>query len=160
MDWETRLLELWSRIDELPEREFHERIESIVSELPAGSAIADFERAAAQDSTGHPVEAEPLYRAALAAGLTGERRRRAVIQLASTVRNLGRPLESIAMLEPELTAESSDLDDAVRCVLALAYSAVGRDREGLALVLEALSPHLPRYQRSMGNYARALVAPE
>jgi hypothetical protein len=33
--------------------------------------LADFERAAAQDSTGHPVEAEPLYRAALAAGLTG-----------------------------------------------------------------------------------------
>jgi len=47
----------------------------------------------------------------------------------------------------------------VRCVLALAYSSVGRHRDGLALVLEALAQHLPRYQRSMGNYARALVSP-
>jgi hypothetical protein len=27
-------------------------------------------------------------------------------------------------------------------------------------VLGALAPHLPRYQRSMANYARALVEPE
>jgi hypothetical protein len=81
-----------------------------------------------------------------------------VIQLASTLRNLDRPLESIELLEPELTGETSNLDDAVRCTLALAYSSVGRDREGLALVIEALAQHLPRYQRSMGNYARALVS--
>ena len=158
MDWETRMLELWSSLDSLPEAEFHDRMDHLLLELPADSPIADFERAAAQDSTGHPVEAEPLYRAALAAGLTGERRRRAVIQLASTLRNLDRPLESIELLEPELTGETSNLDDAVRCTLALAYSSVGRDREGLALVIEALAQHLPRYQRSMGNYARALVS--
>jgi hypothetical protein len=52
------------------------------------------------------------------------------------------------------------LDDAVRAVLALCLSSLGRDREGLALVLGALAPHLPRYQRSMGYYARLLVEPE
>jgi hypothetical protein len=157
MDWQTRLASLWAQIDELAEPDFHDRMTQLTGELPAGSAVADFERAAAQDSTGHPDAAVPLYRTALATGLEGERRRRAVIQLASSLRNLGRPEESIVLLEAELDAESSNLDDAVRAVLALSYSAVGRDRDGLALVLEALSAHLPRYQRSMGNYAKALV---
>jgi hypothetical protein len=39
----------------------------------------------------------PLYWQALETGLTGERRRRAVIQLASSLRNLGRPAESVAL---------------------------------------------------------------
>jgi tetratricopeptide repeat protein len=52
------------------------------------------------------------------------------------------------------------LDDAVRATLALCLADLGREREGLALVLGALAPHLPRYQRSMANYARLLVEPE
>jgi Tetratrico peptide repeat len=32
-----------------------------------------------------------------------------------------------------------------------------REREGLAIALAALAPHLPRYQRSLANYARELV---
>jgi tetratricopeptide (TPR) repeat protein len=158
MDWETRLTELWAELDDLPEVEFHDRTRQLAAEFPAGHAISTFELASAQDSTGHPDEAVPLYRAALAAGLVGTRRRRAVIQLASSLRNLGEVEESIAMLEAELTRESTDLDDAVRAVLALGYASTGRDREGLALVLEALAAHLPRYQRSMANYARALVS--
>jgi len=49
------------------------------------------------------------------------------------------------------------LDDAVRGFLALALVGVGREREAAAIAIEALAPHLPRYQRSMGNYARALL---
>ena len=49
------------------------------------------------------------------------------------------------------------LDDAVRGFLALALVVVGREREAAAIAIEALAPHLPRYQRSMGNYARALL---
>lgn len=41
--------------------------------------------------------------------------------------------------------------------LALALVDVGREREAVALALGALAPHLARYQRSMGNYARLLV---
>jgi len=52
------------------------------------------------------------------------------------------------------------LDDAVRAFLALALTDVGREREAVSLALGALAPHLPRYQRSLGNYARALVEPE
>lgn len=158
MDWESRLAALWAELDELPEAEFHDRMRQLAAEFPTGHAITTFELAAAQDSTGHPDEAVPLYRAALAAGLVGTRRRRAVIPLASSLRNLGEVSESISLLEAELTRESTELDDAVRAVLALGYASAGRDREGLALLLKALAAHLPRYQRSMANYARALVS--
>jgi hypothetical protein len=53
-DFEARLAALWASLDELPEDEFVARIDALVSELPAGNAVASFERAAAQDSTGHP----------------------------------------------------------------------------------------------------------
>jgi Tetratrico peptide repeat len=156
-DWERRVAQLWTELDDTDEDEFVRRIEALADELSAGSAIADFERACAQDSTGHSDRAAPLYRSALAAGLTGIRRRRAVIQLSSSLRNVGRSEESIALLTAERAAGSDELDDAVACVLALALTDVGREREAVAVAVAALAPHLPRYQRSMGNYARALL---
>jgi hypothetical protein len=44
-------------------------------------------------------------------------------------------------------------------VLALALADVGREREAVSVAVAALAPHLPRYQRSMANYARLLVSP-
>jgi len=158
MDWQTRVDDLWDAFDSTEPGTFIPRMQQLTSERPPGDAIARFELAAAQDSTGHADLAVPLYRAALAAGLTGERRRRATIQLASSLRSIGELDEALATIGPEAARESSDLDDAVRAVHALVLSSLGRDREGLSLVLEALARHLPRYQRSMGNYARALVS--
>lgn len=157
-DWEAQLAEAWAALDDLREEQFLDRIERLAAAAPAGSGgAADFERAAAQDSTGHSDRAVPLYRRALELGLTGERRRRATIQLASSLRNLGRPEESVALLEPELGAPSDHLDDAVRAFLALALVDLGQARRAASLALAALAPHLPRYQRSLANYARALV---
>ncbi len=85
VDWEARLAVTWTAIDERSEEEFLASIERLAAELPAESAIGTFERAASLDSTGHPDRAVPLYRQALEVGLTGERRRRAVIQLASSL---------------------------------------------------------------------------
>lgn len=158
--WEERVAEAWRRIDEYEPDDFRALIEALAAELPPGSAEADFERACAFDSTGHPDQAVPLYRAALATGLTGERRRRATIQLASSLRNLGSPQESVALLEAERTLGPDPLDDAVDAVLALALTDLGREREAVSLLLGALAPHLPRYQRSMANYARLLVQPQ
>jgi len=158
--WEERVAEAWRRIDEFEPEDFRRLIDELAAELPAGSAEAAFERACAFDSTGHPDRAVPLYREALAAGVTGERRRRSTIQLASSLRNLGRPQESVALLEEELTRGSDHLDDAVRAVLALALTDLGREREAVSILLGALAPHLPRYQRSMANYARLLVEPQ
>lgn len=159
-DWERRIAVLWDSIDEYGPDDFRSRIEALAAELPADSAIADFERACAFDSTGVTDRAEPLYRKALKTGLTGIRRRRAVIQLSSSLRVLGHPEESHALLTEEMAAGSDSLDDAIKAVLALVLTDLGREREAVSLVLIALAPHLPRYQRSMANYARLLVEPE
>jgi hypothetical protein len=161
-DWERRSADAWASIDdyEHDEEGFRALIDRLADELPAGSAVAAFERACAWDSTGHSDKAVPLYREALDTGLTGIRRRRAVIQMSSSIRNVGRPQESVELLTAELAAGSDELDDAARCVLALARPHQGREREAVSIVVGAMAKHLPRYQRSMANYARLLVEPE
>ena len=159
-DWEQRVAGAWASIGDREEAEFRALIDDLVAELPPGDPDGVFERAAALDSTGHSDLAVPLYRQALDAGLAGERRRRAVIQMASSLRNLDRSQESVALLTAELRNGSDHLDDAVKTVLALALTDVGREREAVAVAVEALAAHLPRYQKSMANYARLLVAPD
>ncbi|MGW0932221.1 tetratricopeptide repeat protein [Streptomyces sp. NPDC002644] len=160
-DWDERVTAAWARLDAYPPTDegaerFRESIGTLAGELPDDHPYGLFERACAWDSTGRSDLAVPLYRRALDGGLDGYKGRRARIQLASSLRNVGRAEEGLALLEPELTAPSDELDDAVRCVLALCLSSLGRDREGLSLVLEAMAAHLPRYQRSMAAYARVL----
>ncbi len=155
--WERRIAEAWATFDSRSDDENRTLIEGLAAELPAGSAVGSFERACAFDSTGRSDLAVPLYREALERGLTAERRRRAVIQLASSLRNIGRADESVALLTAELDADSDELDDAVRAFLALALVEVGRDREAVSHALTALAPHLPRYQRSLASYAEDLV---
>jgi tetratricopeptide (TPR) repeat protein len=154
--WEQRLADLWTTLDDRPEHEFVDAVDELTAELPDDGA-GPFERAAARDSTGHSDLAVPLYRQALELGLTGERRRRAVIQLASSLRNTGEVATSVELLEAELGRTSDALDDAVRAFLALALVDSGREREAVSHALIALARHLPRYQRSTANYARALV---
>jgi len=160
VDWEQRVGEAWASFDDRDAAEFLTLIEKLVEELPPGDPDGLFERAAALDSTGHSDLAVPLYESALAAGVSGERRRRAVIQMASSLRNLDRSQESVALLTAELQEPPDHLDDAVRTVLALALTDVGREREAVSIAVGALAAHLPRYQRSMAAYARALVEPD
>ncbi len=156
-DWEQRVSEAWASIDQRSEAEFLALIDGLAAELPSDNGVGTFERAASMDSTGHPDLAVPLYRQALDCGLAGERRRRAVIQLASSLRNLAQPEESVALLTAELDVGSDHLDDAVKAFLALSLADTGREREAVSLALGALAPHLPRYQRSLANYARDLT---
>ena len=149
--------DLWATIDDFPPNEFVARIDALVAELPAGSAIGLFERGGARDSTGHPADAAAFYQQALRAGLAGERRRRATIQLASSLRNLGHADEAVALLRAELERTTDHLDGAVRAVLALALVDVGREREAVGVSLTALAAYLPRYNRSMTRYAQQLL---
>ena len=119
-DWEERVAATWTSFDERTDKENRVLVESLAAELPPDSAIASFERACVFDSTDASDLAVPLYQDALARGLPVERRRRAVIQLASSLRNIGRSEESVALLADELEAGSDELDDAVRAFLALA----------------------------------------
>lgn len=153
--WERRLAEAWASIDDYDEDAFLGLIENVTAELPEGSAVGDFERACAFDSTGHSDLAVPLYRRALRTGLTGERRRRAVIQSASSLRNLGRSDESLDLLIAEESAGSDHLDGAVHAFLALALVDVGRESEAVGHALDAVAAHQP--ERSPGGWAGTLL---
>jgi hypothetical protein len=106
----------------------------------------------------------PLYQWSLDNGLTGYRRRRAVIQMSSSLRNTGQADRAVTLLEAERDIDPATLDeqtrtlaDAISAVLALCLADAGREREAVSVALSALAPHLPRYQRSMANYARLLL---
>jgi tetratricopeptide (TPR) repeat protein len=156
-EWEQRVAELWASVDELSEDEFRARMDTLAAELPADDPLGAFERASAFDSTGHSDQAIPLYRYALEHGLDGPRRRQAVIQLASSLRNVGEAEESVELLRAEQKRGPDELDDAVSAFLALALVDTGRDREAVSLLLTALAGNLPRYQRSVANYARLVL---
>lgn len=156
--WEQRVAEVWARIDAAPPEAFRALISALAAERGNDDPEGLFERASSHDSTDQEAAAAPLYERALAQGLTGIRRRRAVIQLASTLRNLGQPERSLEFLEAEMKRPSDMLDDAVSAFLALAYCDLGRERQATSLALKALSKHLPRYNRSLNRYADELVS--
>lgn len=142
---------------DLPDEELRARIDAIAAELPDGDPVAAFERGGSWDSTGHPDRAVPLYRAALAGGLDPDRRRQAVIQLASSLRNLGDVAEAVTLLQAERDRGSDDLDDAVRVFLALALTDAGREREAVALLIRTVAGGMTRYRRSAVAYAEELT---
>ena len=165
-EWEQRVADAWASIDDFQGRddEFRGLINGLAAELPDGDPIAAFERACAWDSTGRSDRAVPLYQWALDHGLSGYRRRRAVIQMSSSLRNIGQAETAVALLEAERSVEPETLDeqtrglaDAISAVLALCLADAGREREAVSVAISALAAHLPRYQRSMANYARLLL---
>lgn len=158
--WEARLSAHWATLGAQSPGDFIAGLDVLLAELGASHPVALFERGAALDSTGRPAEAVPLYEAALAAGVTGLRRRRAVIQRASSLRSLGEPQRAADALETELREQPDDeLSAALRGFLALTWIDLGREREAAALAIGALAPLLPRYQRSLGRYAAQIGQP-
>lgn len=155
-DWQTRVDAVWEDAS-LDDAARVAAIAALVAERP-GDPAALFELAGAHDSAGHERDAEPLYRRALDGGLDEDRRVQAVVQLASTIRNLGRVDEALGLLRAEAERAHTDgMDDAVAAFLALTLASSGREREGLAVALAALAPHLPRYTRSVTGYAAELL---
>jgi tetratricopeptide (TPR) repeat protein len=155
--WDDRISAIWAD-DTLDEDETIDAIDAVAAERPRDDPRALFERAGARDSAGREADAESLYRRALAGGLDDEHRPQAVIQLASTIRNLGKTDEALRILRDEYERDAaSPFHDAAAAFYALALSSAGREREALAIALTALAPHLPRYTRSVTGYARELV---
>ncbi len=156
-DWQNRVDAVWAD-DALSPEDVIVRIDELAAERPADDAVALFERAGARDSAGIEGEAEVLYRRALEIGLDDERRTRATIQLASTIRNLGKTEESLAMLQAEYEREPrGPLHDAAAAFYALALVSSGAPERAASVALQALAPHLPRYTRSVTGYAREIA---
>ncbi|GAB3474991.1 tetratricopeptide repeat protein [Nocardiopsis coralliicola] len=160
-EWEQRADALWASAGDLPGAEFRARMAALTAEIADDHpGVAHFERGGAEDSTGRPEQAAREYIAALDAGLDTPRRRRITVQLASTLRNLGRPDEGRDLIEAELNradAPDDGFDDALKACLVLMLVDLGRPAEAAGLALETLAPHLPRYNRSMAAYARAIA---
>ena len=140
-DWEERTAAAWATFDDYDEA---------TRRLPGGdrragrraarrSPLGPFEQACAWDSTGHSDKAVPLYREALARGsaATEAPRQDPARQFAAEPREAGGGRRAA---DPELDAPSDELDDAVRACLALCLADLGREREGLALVIGASPP--------------------
>lgn len=157
-DWTTRVATVWADAGSRSEPEVEAAIESLVAERPADDAIAVFELAGVRDYVGREAEAEPLYRRALELGLDEPQHGQAIIQLASTVRNLGRPDDALTLLRETFAAHPEHpLADAATAFAALALADTGAEREALVAALRALAPHLPGYGRAVTAYADELL---
>jgi len=158
-DWQHRVDAVWADAGGRDEDAVVAAIDALVAERPATDAIALFEAAGARDFAGREAEAEPLYREALRAGLPEPQRAQAVIQLASTLRNLGRAAESVALLREEIGAHPEHrLSGAARTFLALALHDTGDSTEALREALHVAASTLPQYGRAVASYADDLRA--
>ncbi|MGI9017358.1 MAG: tetratricopeptide repeat protein [Euzebya sp.] len=155
MEWLEKLEQVWSELSDRSSDDFVRAIEGIVADPAVPPERKAFEMACAHDSTGRSDLAVPGYRDALNSGLTGYEGRRAKIQLASSLRNLGQFSESLEILDEESTDVGDGLDDAVTVFHSLALVDVGREREAVAQLLHALTDQLPRYTASVHRYADA-----
>lgn len=153
--WEAAVDDLWERFDSFDRDDGVAAMHSLASACPAADGRAAFELAGMYDSMGFEAEAGAEYERALELGLDAARHAQLAVQYGSTLRNLGRLDEAIAVLQAAPTHESTG--SAPRVVLALALHSAGRKDEALRIAIEAQIETLPRYQRSMRNYAAALT---
>ncbi len=161
MSWQEDLERLWARLPTVDPDDFGDllgEVALIIDDPAVPADVRAFEYGCAYDSTGRSDLAISKYQQALDLGLAGYQGRRAKIQLASSLRNLGRSSESVRILAAESTSERDGLDDAVVVFCALALSDLGREREAVVALVHALAEHLPRYTASAHRYADALVA--
>ncbi|MBF4587739.1 tetratricopeptide repeat protein [Curtobacterium sp. PhB142] len=155
-DWEARVAALWAD-DTIDDQQRIDRMRELADAAPH-PALGAFELGGANDSGGHEAEADVHYAAATAAGLADVDPARAaqmVVQHASTLRNLDRVDEAIAMLRD--APEHPSTGAAPKVFLALALHSAGRHDEALRVAIEAVEPTLPRYHRSVRAYAAALT---
>lgn len=151
--WQARIDEVWADAS-ASEQEVLDRITVLASELPDDDPRGPFELGGANDSAGNEDAAAELYERAIELGISGRSRAALDIQYASTLRNLGRTAEAVAVLER--SERHPDLGAAPDAFLALALHSAGRSPEALAIAIEALIPFLPKYHRSLTGYAGEL----
>ena len=158
-DWYERVSAVWASASEMAEQDVVVAIDELVAERGPDDPAAVFEAASARDYAGLESEAEPLYRRAIELGLDGAVLPRAVIQLASTLRNLDRPNEAVRLLEDLLHEHPADeWTGPAAAFLALALASRGDERDAASVALAALADYLPVYSASVRGYAIELAA--
>jgi tetratricopeptide (TPR) repeat protein len=156
--WEDRVQAVYGD-EALTDAERVAAVDALAVERGDDDPLAWEARGGIRDFIGDEAGAEVFYRRALAAGIDGEPRTWTLIQLASTVRNLGRPDESLALLTEAKTSPAGEkLADAIVAFEALALVSAGDAVGGAAVALRALAGHLPLYGRAVREYAGELAS--
>jgi len=153
--WEERVASAYAEAESDPDGLLG-AIELLTAPLGADDPLRPFEIASAHDYLGREAEAIPRYRRALELGLSGEQRLRCQIQLASSLRNVGRADEGVNVLKPLLTTTTGSAQDWVRSFLALCLASAGEPARATGVALEGLSAHLTSYRNPVRRYARQL----
>lgn len=152
--WNERVDALWAAANDDEPDLMLTAMKSLVDERPDSDPDALYEWASIHDYLGRESEAVPLYRAALSAGLSGVRKPRAVIQLASSLRNVGEAGAAVDLLKDY--PGDSVTGSAAQAFLALALHDMGRSDDALRVALKALASTLPLYSRVVSSYANEL----
>lgn len=126
-----------------------EYFQKLVAQYPE-DAMVQYETGGAYDFAGHEAEAIPHYQKAIELGLAAEDAARARLQLGSSLRNVGRNEEAVALLREACQLYPEYLPLSAFYALAL-YSA-GQSQKAVPVLLEALLVH-PQH---LDGYARAL----
>ncbi|MCI1643304.1 MAG: tetratricopeptide repeat protein [Bifidobacterium crudilactis] len=112
-----------STVDDTCPDETMGSMRELVVQRPEDDPDALYEWASVHDYLGMEAEAIPLYRSALYHGLTGDRRPQAIIQLASSLRDIGDPQAAIDLLRAH--PQDQITGDAAQAFLALALRDAG-----------------------------------
>ena len=133
--------------------------EELLGRYP-GNPYVLYEVGGAYDTAGREEEAVTYYEQAFAAGLEGDAVRRCLIQYGSTLRNLDRFEESVAVLER--ARREFPGSDSVRLFLALSLHAAGRGDRAVGELLELAAERIDsadvrRYEAALRGNAEYLL---
>ncbi|MCA0335994.1 MAG: tetratricopeptide repeat protein [Actinobacteria bacterium] len=154
---QARIDALWE-IDDDRERIVAAR--ALVAEHP-GDPVVLFELGGAHDAAGEEETAVGHYEAAIAGGLREPLRHRCLVQLASSLRNLGRHDEALTRIEEASEADPTSIG--TQMFRALIRHDAGDPTTALADLLTVLAEEssdadVAGYRRSLTAYARELSA--
>jgi tetratricopeptide (TPR) repeat protein len=130
----------------------------VLAEHPDDARVL-YEVGGSYDTAGEEETAAGYYERALAAGLDGETLRKCLLQYGSTLRNLGRFDESLAVLDRALATFPES--ESVRVWHALSLHAAGRSDAAVAALMDLAAdrirtPDLLRYEPALRGNAEYL----
>jgi hypothetical protein len=152
--WDAKVAQFWLSANDADAEECLTKMKDLVDELDPGDPNGLFEWASVHDFVGQEAAAIALYEDSIAAGLEDSKSEKAIIQLASSLINVGEPQKAIDRLANTVFSEA--VRSAAKAFLALAHFDAGHEAAALRIALtELYAPDAP-YSRSIKHYANLL----